>query len=222
MMNAEPHISLWRRTYARFALWARRVGLARKLALALAAAATSSGFATYLALTSTPLGGADPAKVLSLLLLDSALLLALAILVARHIGWLWRAHRKGGGGSRLHVRLVVLFSAVAVTPAILVAVFSALFFSIGVEAWFNTRVRTALQESRAVARAYLEEHQRILGGDALKMAYDINRDGSLDNPQRLHQMVATQAAIRGLTEAVIFEGHGRLLARSGFSFSLAA
>ena len=65
---------------------------------------------------------------------------------------------QGRGGSRLHIRLVFLFSVVSITPAIVMAVFSALFFNIGVQSWFSERVRTAIDQSEAVAKAYVEEH----------------------------------------------------------------
>ena len=209
------------RLRVRLALWARRVGLARKLAVALTIAAALSGFATFFALTES-VGGPDPVTVLVLLNLDLVLLLVLGALVARRIALLWAERRAGAAGSALHVRLVALFSLVAVVPTILVAIFSAAFFTLGVESWFSDRVRTALMESRAVARAYLEEHQQIIGGDALAMANDINREGPtlLRNSFRLNQLIAAQAAIRNLTEAVVFEGSGRVIARSAFAFSM--
>ena len=70
-----------------------------------------------------------------------------------------------------------MFSAIAVTPTIIVAVFSALFFNIGVESWFDDRVRTAVSESLAVAEAYVQEHQNVIRGEILAMANDINREG---------------------------------------------
>ncbi len=213
----------WRRMLVHLGVWARRVKLGRKMAFALTVLATLSGVATYLVLTEGIGGGVAPGWVLLLLNLDLALLLALGTIVARRIVAVWSERRSGGGGARLHGRLVFLFSMVAVTPAILVAVFSALFFNLGVEAWFNERVRTAVHESLAVARAYLDEHTQIIGGDALAMANDINREAPMlaRSPQRLSQLVATQAAIRSLPEAIVFEAaSGRVLARSPFAFSM--
>ena len=51
----------------------------------------------------------------------------------------WVERRRGSAGSRLHVRLVLLFSVVAVTPTIVVAVFATAFFNLGIQAWFNDR-----------------------------------------------------------------------------------
>jgi len=54
-------------------------------------------------------------------------------------GWtrLWIDRRSGIAGARLHVRLVMLFSAIAVIPAILVAIFAVVTLDLGIEAWFS-------------------------------------------------------------------------------------
>ena len=107
-------------------------------------------------------------------------------------------------------------------PTIIVAVFSYLLFSFGVQAWFSERVRTAVTDSLAVAEAYLHEHQQTIRADVVSMASDLNRDANLlsINPQRFNQIVEAQAALRSLTEAMVFDGAGRILARTGFSFAL--
>src|SRR5215510_1842163 len=206
----------------RVRIWAGRIGLGRKLALALAIPALASGVATYLALTGAPPFGPHPNAVLSLLNLDLILLLALGAVIAKRLIEVWAERRRGIAGSRLQVRLVVLFSLIAVLPTIIVAGFSYFFFSFGVETWFSNRVRTAITESLAVAEAYLHEHQQAIRADVLAMANDLNRDAVklALNPQHLEQVVSAQAALRGLTEAMIFDRAGHMLAKSSLSFTL--
>ena len=206
----------------RMGIWAGRIGLGRKLAIALAIPALASGIATYLALTGAPPFGPHPGAVLALLNLDLILLLALGAVIAKRLIEVWVERRRGLAGSRLQIRLVVLFSLIAVLPTIIVAGFSYLFFSFGVEFWFSDRVRTAITESLAVAEAYLHEHQQAIRADVLAMANDLNRDSVqlALNPQHLQQVVSAQAALRGLTEAVVFDRAGHMLARSSLSFTL--
>jgi len=206
----------------RVRIWAGRIGLGRKIAIALAIPALASGVATYLALTGAPPFGPHPNAVLLLLNLDLVLLLALGAVVAKRLIEVWAERRRGLAGSRLQIRLVVLFSLIAVTPTIIVAVFSYLFFSFGIESWFSDKVRTAISESLAVAEAYLHEHQQAIRADVLAMANDLNRDAVklALNPQHLEQVVSAQAALRGLTEAVVFDRAGHMLARSSLSFTL--
>ena len=117
----------------RVRVWAGRIGLRRKIAIALAIAALASGIATYLALTEAPPFGPDPNAVLSLLNLDLMLLLLLGAVVTWRLFEVWAEGRRGLAGSRLQKRLVVLFCLLAVMPTLIVAVFSYLFFSFGVE-----------------------------------------------------------------------------------------
>src|SRR5712672_780740 len=162
--------------------WTGGIGVWRRLAVALAAAALASGIATYLALTGAPPFGPRPTLVLLLLNLDLVLLLALAAVVAKRLFEVRAERRRGLAGSRLQVRLVGLFSLIAVLPTIIVAVFSYLFFSFGVEAWFSDKVRTAISESVAVADAYVREHQQAIRADALAMASDLDRSASPKPP----------------------------------------
>lgn len=211
------------RRSARLGRWAVRVNLARKATIAIAILAGALVLATYAALTGWGPFKPDPKLILILLNLDLVLFLILGTFVAHRLVRLWMERRRGAIGSRLHSRLVVLFSLVAVTPTIIVSVSSALFFSLGVQAWFSDRVRTALQESQTVAQAYLKEHQQNIRGDILAMARDLSRaapDIAL-NPKLLHRVVATQGALRSLSEAMVFDSSGRILSRwSDLGFSL--
>ncbi|MGF1640317.1 MAG: ATP-binding protein [Rhodospirillales bacterium] len=206
----------------RFRAWSRRVDLERKLALALVIAAVASGVATLLYATGHTDFRPNPVVVVLLLVLDGVLLLLLGLMVVLHLVKVWAERRRGLAGSGLHMRLVLLFGLVAVTPAILVAVFSALFLNFGIQYWFSERVRTAIEASNAVAHAYLEEHRQSIRADAFAMANDINREAPvlMLDPTVFSQRLSAQASLRSLSEAVVVDGSGRVMARSPFSFTL--
>jgi two-component system nitrogen regulation sensor histidine kinase NtrY len=208
--------------FTRTSRWAERVGLGRKTTVVLAVAALASGAATYAALTGVPPFGPNPSFVLLLLNLNLVLLLLLGALVAKRIVEVWTERRRGLAGAQLHVRLVVLFSLVAVAPTIVVATFSYLFFSFGIQSWFSERVHQAISGSLAVAEAYLHEHQNTIRADVQAMAADLNRGAPvlMFNPPHLAQVITAQAALRSLNEAVVMDGSGRIVARSGLSFAL--
>ena len=181
-----------------------------------------SGFATYAALTETPPFGNDPQTVIWLLNIDLILLLMLLGIVARRLVGLWSGRKRGLAGSHLHVRLVYIFSILAAAPAIIMTVFSAVFFYFGVQTWFSERVSTAVNKSQAVAEAYLEEHKQTIRADTLAMANDLNREAGvlLLNEKAFSQVMRTHAVLRDLSEAIIFNSEGEVLARSGLTFSL--
>jgi len=205
-----------------FAQRAPLLKLRDRLAVILSIAAIIFGASTYAALTRTPFFGSDPTTVTVLLLLDLSVLLSLGTIVSRRIYAVWAKRRRNQAASRLHVRVVSVFTMLAAAPALLVAMFAAVFFYFGVEAWFSERVSTALDESQEVAQSYLKEHQQVLRADALSMANDLNRQAVRlsDDPVRLSQVVSAQAYLRSLTEVIVFDGAGKILARSGLTFAL--
>ena len=214
-------IWLWLR---RFEAWAERIGLARKFMFFLMLAAAGMGVATYAVFTRSGLSETDPSLVLGVLITDLVLLLVLAIVVARRVVAIWAARRRGSAGSRLHTRLVLMFGLVAATPAIIMSVFFALFFDLGVQSWFDKRVSTAVNESLAVAEAYLREHKENIRSDVLSIADLIGREPTLlANPKALTQVLNEEASLRSLSEAVVFyyyNGNGHVIAHAGFSFAL--
>ncbi|GAB6053624.1 PAS domain-containing sensor histidine kinase [Magnetospira thiophila] len=213
----------WQRRWRRTLAWTRRTRLSRKLTLALVVASVASGLTTFATMSGFgSLYGPDPGMVIGLLYLDVILLLLLGGVVARPLTRMWVARRRGRAGSRLHVRLVMMFSLVAVLPAILVAVFTAIFLNFGIQAWFGERVGTVVDNSRSVARAYLEEHQKTIRAEILAMANDINREAPklAGKTARFSRYLETQAMLRNLAEGIVIDGAGNVLARTSLSLSL--
>lgn len=208
--------------WARISKWASRTGLWRRIALLIIIAALASGIATYGALTGSISFGLGMQIVPVLLNIDLVLVLLLCVIVIMRVVQLAMERRRGTAGSRLHIKLATLFSVVAVTPAIIVAVFSVLFLNLGLESWFSERVSTALDASLAVAEAYIEEHRQNIRADALALANDINRaPASLrQNPARFNRFLETQAALRVLSEVMVFRSDGRIYGRTGLTFAL--
>jgi two-component system, NtrC family, nitrogen regulation sensor histidine kinase NtrY len=206
----------------RLSLWSARVRLRHRLVVTFVVASVMCVVATYIALTRQPFFGNDPTAILVLLILDLVFLIGLGTLVAQRTLSIWVKRRRNQAGSRLHVRMVSVFALMAAAPALIVAMFAGIFFYFGVEAWFSHHVKTSLDESLEVAQAYLEEHKQVLRADALAMGNDLNRQALLlsENPVRFAQIVSTQAYLRNLTEVIVFDGSGKILARSGLSFAL--
>ncbi|MEQ8357274.1 MAG: PAS domain-containing sensor histidine kinase [Kiloniellaceae bacterium] len=201
---------------ARLVQWLRRIRFERTVALILLVVGLSSGIATFVAMTGNLSVAANTDQILLLLLADLVIILGLAALITRRLAILWIERKRGRAGSRLHGRLVALFSVVAVAPTILVAAFSVIMFDLGLEFWFSERVSSAIKNSRAVAAAYLEEHQQAIATDALSIAQVLNRGGPAlaYNPALFNNVMTRQANQRYLTEAAVYDSSGRMLARA--------
>jgi len=209
-------------TMQRALVWSQRAGIARWFAIALMIAAVLAGLGTFFALTGNTNFGLGDNALFELLVIDLALVLALGAVVLIAMVRIWVQRRAGLAGARMHVRLVGLFSVVAITPAILVAVLAALFFNLVVEAWFSERVRQAVESSVLVSEAYLEEHRQTIRADALGIADELNRvvPGIAIDPQRAREIMEDETQRRSVPGAVLFDRNGRVITRAGFTSSL--
>ncbi|WP_281017230.1 MULTISPECIES: PAS domain-containing sensor histidine kinase [unclassified Minwuia] len=189
-------------------------------AFGLAALALGAGAATYATLfrTEAPLQSVAELPPL-LIIFDVLVLVLLVVVIVARVWRIWRAQRAGMAGAALHMRLASLFAAAAVVPALLVAGFSTLFFDLRLEGWFSERAQQAVAESVAVAESLITEHRATIRADALAMAQDLNRvAGSVqDNRNLLNRVVSAQAGARGLSEAIVFDRSGTILAQTSLS-----
>ena len=201
--------------------WLDKINSSRKTVVVLAVFAFFSGIGTYTVFAKAGATGPNPDIVLGFMYLNLGLLLIIGLLVSKRLFRIWSQRRQGLAGSQLHTRLVMLFSVIAVIPTIVVAVFSVVLFDFGIRSWFTERIGAAVDASQAVAAAYLEEHRQNITGDALAMAIDLNRQAPflMARPKQLMKFVQAQAAIRNLTEVVVFETSGKVLAKTGLSLT---
>jgi len=195
--------------------------LGRATTLGLAVTAVLLGLGTFVLLAGgSPLGPTRPGQIVGMVIANAGVLLLLAASLASRLVRVWAERRRGSAGSRLHVRLVLLFGVVAVVPALIVGAFAAIFFNLGIQAWFSDRVRSTLEASLVASRAWLDQHRDEIRVDSLAMAADLNRAAGLylpANQPAFERLLATQASIRGLTEAVVVEAQlGQVVAQAGF------
>ena len=196
--------------------------LRRNLLLIALVAVCVSLLITYNIIDNAPTNfGMKPKRMMTLLAVNVGLFALIIAIIATRVFWLWRTIRAGSAGARLQQRIILMFSLVTISPAIIVSIFSALFFNIGIQTWFNERVQRTVEESRAVAGAYLAEHKENIRADAIAMAGDLSQAADLviSNPSEFNRTVATQSALRELTEAVVIQ-RNRIIAQGRFSFAL--
>ena len=173
-----------------------------------------SGLATYLILTGlTPIVPTH-LVVVGVLLINLVLVLAMIVIIAWQVTGLWLARQRQVAGAQLHVRIVSLFSVIAVVPAILLAIFASISLDRGLDHWFSVRTKSIIQNSIDVATAYLQEHGQVIRADTVAMAKDIDEAVELvkSQPQGFGNFLTAQAAIRALPMAYLIDGNGKILA----------
>ncbi|MEI9886945.1 MAG: PAS domain-containing sensor histidine kinase [Rhizomicrobium sp.] len=200
--------------------WLRAVSRPSLLAFGVGILAVLSGVATYATVMGLVPFNPTPAGLIGILLVNLTLGLTLAALIAWRLTRLWSARRSGLAGAKLHVRLVAMFSLIAVVPAILVAIFAAVTLNLGVEAWFSERVKTALGSAVNVAQHYVQEHERGITLDAGEIAEGLEHDPRLFDEQShvrigpMFEKLAIMTKDRGLQASFMIDSHGLVLGSS--------
>ena len=175
-MNAAPadlskRAPRWRRTLSVIRRRSRYMPAVELLTLL---GAVAIGAATYFVLEgqagNRPL---TPPLVALLLIANLVPAMALLVLWGRRVAKRRAAQSPIGGGGRLHVRLVALFSVIAAVPTILVVIFASLLFQYGVEFWFSDRARGMLENAGELAQGYYQEKRADVAAETVTMAGDL-------------------------------------------------
>ena len=148
----------------------RRVGdalLGKVATIVLAVLALAVGVSTFIILARGEAGGLKPGVSVGLVLANLSALLLLGVVLAGRLTRVWVERRRGSAGARLHVRLVLLFSGVAVAPTIVVAVFAVAFFHFGIQSLVQRPGAGGAERKLQASRGYLEEHRNNIRVDAL-------------------------------------------------------
>ncbi|QQM32344.1 PAS domain-containing sensor histidine kinase [Martelella lutilitoris] len=154
--------------------------------------------------------------VVGLVAANSIFVLAMIFLISREVVRLLKARKRGRAAAQLHIRIVALFSIVAVTPAIVVAIFATLTLNAGLDRWFALRTQSIVQSSLNVAQAYMMENASYLQGQTLSMGNDLERNRSLYFLDRtgFADLMTRQARGRGMLGAFLMRDDGSVIAQA--------
>ena len=166
---------------------------------------------TFLILTGMTPIHPDSQTTLLLTSINAALIAALMMLIGREAFRIARARTRGKAASRLHVRLIVLFSLVAAVPAMIVAIVASITLDLGLDRWFEMRSTTIVNSSISLANSYIQESARNLQGTTLEMVNDLDSQRTLYNLDRsgFTRLLTQQALGRGLISASLVRSNGR-------------
>jgi len=167
----------------------------------------------------------------SLLLSNSIGILVLMILIGANIFTLLKQLKAKEAGARLTLRMVIIFTVLAVVPVTIVYSFSLDFLKKGVDSWFDLQVSDALSDSLELSRESLELRTRQLLRQTEKMAEEMSRQSAessalnldalkspsallnpqhIPNPSRLDQMRSQN----GAEELIIMSGDALVISSS--------
>ncbi len=123
-------------------------------------------------------------------------------------------------GQELQKKILIIFSAITLTPTLLIAFFSIFIFDATLSGWFNKKISTAISQSVEVANQYLNEHQSAIRGEILELVNLININSNFlsSDKNKFNKFLNKYTRQHNLSEAVIIDSIGNVLAFSEFVF----
>ncbi|MDB5421270.1 MAG: multi-sensor signal transduction histidine kinase, partial [Brevundimonas sp.] len=117
-------------------------------------------------------------------------------------------------GARLHLRFVALFSLVAVVPAILIALVFGVLVNRGVDQWFSSNVRSAVENGAQIGKAYVSDVGSGLQRDLGSMANELGGVREIfDNRIQFSSALSQMADFFGYPAVYVLNGEGEVLAQ---------
>ena len=155
----------------------------------------------------TPQQLLKPWLIALLLVANLALGIALIVLVALRIARARAARSPIGGEGQLHVRLVLLFSAVAAVPMLLVTIAASLLFQYGVQFWYSDRARGVFENATVLTRNSYNQILHRWAEDTVTMASDISREIGVIQPntKAFYNYLGRQIYFRSLNEGALVQ-----------------
>jgi len=197
--------------------WRSRTQVLFGALFAVCAAVTAAGvFLTTATPGDRPGAGATTPFVLGALAIDLLLIIGLATVLGLRVYALF-GRLEPDAGVRLHQRFVSLFALAAVAPAIIVALFFGLLVTRGMDSWFSTRVRSAVEGGALFGNAIVHQQTSAISTEVGMLATSLNRpevSNVLTKRPLTYSILLDQALERGFAAVYLVDGGGRILARA--------
>jgi len=115
-------------------------------------------------------------------------LIALVSLIFLNLRHLIQQRRNQVPGTRMIVRMIAMFTALSVTPVLIVYLFSLDFLHRGVDSWFDLRVEQALDDSLELSKLSLDTRMRELLKQTNQMAEEISEISDVEMPFEIDEL----------------------------------
>ncbi len=147
---------------------------------------------------------------LPLIALNAAALAILSVLIVVNLVRLTRQYRQGVMGSRLAMRMMILFIALSVAPVSVVFYFSLSFLHRSIDSWFDVRIEQALDDALELSRVSFDARLSELLNQNERLALELDGLSGLAALRALNDLRARNTS----DELTLFTQQGRIIASS--------
>ena len=157
-----------------------------------------------------------------LLIADILILITFFCVIANKIYNIFKERKKGKLGSETSLRYILVFSAATILPSVLIAIFSLLLLNVGLQKYFDKKIKSVVNNSAEVAKNYLEQTRNSIESDIILMYMDINNKPGMfyDNREKFLRLLASQRLLRRLDEVYLLDSSGNIIMSSMVDSSL--
>ncbi len=124
---------------------------------------------------------------------------------------LWSRLKRGKFGSRLLIKLALIFSVVGLAPGVLIYTVSYQFVARSIESWFDVKVEGALSAGLKLGQTALDELASDLGQKAKTAAALLGDSSDAALPSAIDRLREQL----GASDVVVWSGSGQVVAASG-------
>jgi len=148
-----------------------------------------------------------------LLTIDSILLLLFFGLILYETYRALGKRKEKGLGSEVNLKYILYFSSTTLLPSIIIAVFSLILFNVGLQRYFDDKMKNIVNNSSELAKNYVEQTRNSIEADILLMVLDINNKSTLyyENPKRFLNLLTSQRLIRRLDEVHLIDSSANII-----------
>jgi len=148
-----------------------------------------------------------------LLVADLILLILFFTLIIYKIYKILSERRKGKLGSETSLRYILFFSTTTLLPSIIIAIFSLILFNVGLQKYFDSKIKTVVSNSAEVAKNYVDQIRSSIEADISLMVLDVNNQSALyyEKPKQFLNVLSSQRLLRRLDEVHLLDSSGNII-----------
>tara|TARA_B100000700_G_scaffold174017_1_gene192230 strand:- start:157 stop:1836 length:1680 start_codon:yes stop_codon:yes gene_type:complete len=148
-----------------------------------------------------------------LLIIDLILLTLFFGLITYEAYKTFKRKREKKLGSEVNFKYILYFSSTTLLPSIIIAVFSLILFNVGMQRYFDDKIKSVVNNSAELANNYVEQTRNSIETDILLIILDIENKASLfyDNPNRFQKLLTSQRLLRRLDEIHLIDSSSNLI-----------
>ena len=121
--------------------------------------------------------------------------------------------RRGKLGSETSLRYILFFSTTTLLPSIIIAIFSLFLFNVGLQKYFDNKIKIAVNNSSKVAESYVNQIRNSIEADMSLIVLDVNNQSNLyyENPKQFLNLISSQRLLRRLDEVHLLDSSGNII-----------